>query len=102
MSADAWKICPRCLKKRKAEILKADIESSKAYGTVPLEEWQAMREAATSKANIPLGETFREDYEQGIATDYNGIPVSYYVIYSGHCTVCDFGFDYNYQKELTP
>jgi len=72
-----------------------------AYGKVSKEEWERLEKTARD-ARFSDDASFREDYEQGLILGYRGIPVSYFVSYSGHCTKCDFGLDYEFQKELNP
>lgn len=88
MSADNWRQCPRC-ERRDAEAFDARVKAAKdAYGTVPADEWLAMKHTLTPP---PETRTLREDYEFWI--DGDGI---FHAVYGAGCEVCGFAHDFNH------
>lgn len=88
MSADNWAICPRCLEEARQVNEAEHGRVAQMYGVVPAEEWKAALEAI--KAVSPEDfRTFREDYEI-YGAETGEIKVSY----SGHCSKCDLGTDF--------
>ena len=81
MGADNWAVCPRCL--RNAENAKRALEAKAqaAYGKVPVEEFEKLREAAAVPINVEKLRTFREDYELGMEEDG-----TFEVSYHGSCS----------------
>lgn len=94
MGADNWADCPRCvhLAKKAKEAERNALPS--LYGKVSAEEYM---QAATSAGMVPSweGNTFREDYEQGITTD--GV---YYVSYSGYCRICKLAHKFKHEETV--
>lgn len=90
MSASNWTVCPRC--KDRAEAARAaKLDAlSKAYGSVPLDEYEAMKaDVMIDSAGEYAEQTFREDYEI-----YGASSGTVKVSYSGHCTECGLGTDF--------
>lgn len=83
MSADGWKVCPRCVANWKANIDEATKALYDTYGKVPVEEFDRAREALTRKSAQSIGETFREDYEF-----YGAADGTVTADYSGGCSKC--------------
>lgn len=94
MSASNWARCPRCAKKRAAQIEAQRAVLAEAYGTVPAERYEAMRTelAIAETACVAPPQDFREDYEITGAAD--GLIV---VDYIGGCDKC--GLRTNFKKE---
>lgn len=101
MSAENWDICPSCLKKATKDRADKVQAVTDAYGKVPADEYELMR--ADVAASALFGEkedehTLREDYELGIFHDED----TFYVEYSGKCTVCDFSKTFKHSEKLAP
>lgn len=94
MSADNWAICPKCkqLKEKGRESLARKVEES--YGKISASEWLEAKEKLDTPTR--LEQTLREDYEIGISEDGG-----FYVRYEGHCRVCDFHYEYQYDDRVT-
>ena len=88
MSADNWAICPSCLAKAEADKSALEAEVASAYGKVPVEAFDALRERANVPINREKLRTFREDYEFWI--DGTTVRVSY----KGGCHVCGSGLNF--------
>lgn len=93
MSADNWRICPRC--KWQAEF-KQQLAVKKAealYGKVsPQAYTKLIRDAETPPK---LAETLREDYAIGTSPDGTFI-----VSYSAHCMRCSFKHRHQCEERL--
>lgn len=90
MSADNWTTCPKCAKiAERKEAIRA-IELRESYGKIPPEEF--VKAMALKPAE--LGDTLREDYDQGVHGD------SYTVSYRCSCSICGFGWAYDYTTEI--
>ena len=91
MSADYWRVCPKC-KKGASESFNKEIEEvKKLYGTIGVDEYEAkINEIKGRKVKEILEHAdddngnFREDYE--FYMDGDDLVVSYL----GQCTKCDF------------
>jgi len=94
VSADNWTTCYACRTKHDGDIAERIAKEQKrlehAYGTIPQDEYDALRaQAGAAVAAIrewPLEKTFREDYE--IYGAETGVVT---VSYGGSCTVCGYG-----------
>lgn len=93
MSADNWRICPRCKKKAEADYAEEVRRVGEAYGKVPPEEY--LRMTRDLQKPPALNETLREDYELG--TDKDG---EFYVSYSASCSVCKFSHRFKHSEQL--
>jgi hypothetical protein len=92
MSADNWKVCPKCLARNLAELRELQKAVDAAYGKVPKEEYMKLRVDVDNFAHLKE-ENFREDYE--IYTDDKlQLTVSYY----GQCTVCEETKTFKYDE----
>ena len=87
MSADAWRVCPKCLQS-------SEKKKESSYGKVSEEEYLRILVELDSLKDDDT-RTMREDYE--IFTDSDGV---FYLKYSCNCSVCHFHFEYKYQKDL--
>ena len=98
MGADNWGRCPQCKINDEKALQKRISETEKAYGKVPLDKFEQMRDDLRKPAKLNL-ETLREDYEIGIGEDGK-----FYAIYSGSCDKCGFSFKFRHeeQRELKP
>jgi hypothetical protein len=96
MSASNWAICPQCLDKARK---KADEDKQAVmamYGQVPVEEFDAAREALTEPEPNDF-RTFREDYEF-----YGAREGTVHATYEGGCTVCDLHVELVAEKQFWP
>lgn len=94
MSASNWAVCPRCRKRKQAELDKRQAEVNELYGTVPFEEFDRARgEFETTDWTVP--ETFREDYEIHGAGD--GV---IHVSYGGGCSECGLSLNFEHVHPL--
>ena len=87
MSASNWAICPKCKHDEENRITELRKRAAEAYGTIPVEEFDALRAAA--EIPEPSKQTFREDYKI-----YGAETGEVTVSYSGHCEVCGTGLDF--------
>lgn len=100
MSADAWRVCPKCknecLDERKEKVALAERAAEKAYGVVPPEQYISLKTKADliKQDDWVTTETFREDYE--IYTDEDGMFV---VSYSGKCEKCGFAVLFKHSEK---
>lgn len=92
MSADNWRVCPRCELNRVKQADKAAADAAKAYGKVPLVEYKRMEQKAAGIRDRNLDARFREDYDQGV-----GVTGVYSVSYHGSCQECGLEFSYKYE-----
>lgn len=95
MSADNWTACPRCTRRREAEIETAEEKITLAYGKVPLNEWEEMRRRQSSLISSKPDYTLREDYEIHGASDGDVI-----VRYSGSCDTCDLRINFTHEHPI--
>lgn len=87
MSADAWVVCPECLKKiesRNAERVK---KAEDSYGKVTPEEYLKLYELANQP--IEAKRTLREDYELDVLDDG-----SFYISFKASCYDCSYSFKF--------
>lgn len=97
MSADNWGVCPKCLATAGAKYVAAAKAIRKAYGKVPVEQFDKQRNALGEPPTADLFEpTLREDYEMGITQQSE-----FYVSYSGRCSECDFAHLFKHSEQLT-
>lgn len=91
MSADNWAVCPKCQADRDAELAAAREVVTRAYGKVPIDEFDRLRRELADDEARNAGQqnsyrTFREDYE--IYDTRNG---QVKIEYEGRCTDCKTG-----------
>lgn len=102
MSADNWRICPKCKAvqedKRAADLASADAAAQEAYGKLRIAQFESLRRAADKLRAAPATreETFREDFY--IGTDENGL---FTVDYHGKCQseACKFTVKFKHQEQ---
>lgn len=94
MSADNWRMCPKCGICVCEEDVKAQRISAveKAYGVVPKEEYDRLVEDIDSPHGYEECDTLREDYEV-YSEDH-----TLYVYYSCSCEKC--GFNFSFEKSV--
>lgn len=95
MSADAWSICPNCLKRFTTEADSRDIAVAEAYGTIPAEEYKAKAAAAYDFRQKGIEESMREDYEIGVSKTGE-----FSVDYGASCQNCSFRFSYRHTEQV--
>lgn len=95
MSADNWTTCPRCTKRREAEIEAAEREVAEAYGKVPLDEWEEMGRRKSELITRTPDHTLREDYEFHGASDGEVIAE-----YSASCDICDLRVSFTHRHPI--
>jgi len=88
MSANNWRVCPKCSIDAKEKRRLAIAAASQLYGKVPREEYEVAVSQASSLPSVP-DETLREDWE--IRTSSNGV---FSVNYSCSCQHCGFEFSF--------
>ena len=94
MSADYWRACPKCMKK-KLEHIQAYSEYTKSvYGSISQSEYVDRIDREKAMREKEAEATLREDYE--IRTDDNGM---FSVIYSSHCERCGHEFKFKTQAD---
>lgn len=97
MSANRWSKCPRCAARAEQAFAQRETQLAAAYGTVPVEEFDAMRAqlAADRAAAEDANPTFREDWE--IHGTADGVA---HVEYGGGCSVCGLSLEFRHDHEL--
>lgn len=99
MSADNWDKCPRCVSRDLAEIDALDAKVTTSYGSIPVDEFDALRTEAIDRrekhGSYDAFRTFREDYEIGGAEE-GLIEVSY----RGGCNVCGLRTEFEHSHPL--
>ena len=91
MSADAWRVCPKC----KAKVTAVESKAAKAYGKVSEQEYKQILSEETLRVIDDVPETFREDYEVYMTEE--GI---FNVSYCGSCQVCGFEHKFKHETKL--
>lgn len=92
MSADNWRVCPRCLKGDEALMTSRKEDAEKAYGKVAADVYLKMLEE--SKEILETEQTLGEDYT--IGTNIDG---KFFVKYNARCT-CGFNFEFNHKEQI--
>jgi len=93
MSADNWAICPRCKLEEQRRYDLQLREVATAYGRLPAEEYESMREALRNRPE--LATTLREDYESFITEGGR-----FYISYTGACQACAFRHVFKVDEQL--
>lgn len=93
MSADAWRICPKCKHEAESNRDTRILECSKSHGKIPALQYLADLEVANKP--VELEETLREDYE--VFTDESG---NFYFSYGCRCQNCDFHHSEKIEKKV--
>ena len=96
MSADNWATCPKCLNKDKNDLDKKRKELDDQYGKIDKNKWlQKLEKLNKEEKDRGDNSSLREDYKMGITNEGE-----FYIGYSGVCSVCDFKYTYNFDKQL--
>ena len=95
MSADNWAVCPRCDRLRTESIAARREAVAKAYGTVPVEEFDTMRAKLEEDSSKRPEPTLREDYEF-----YGAEEGTVHADYSCHCSTCGLSLKFSIEREL--
>jgi hypothetical protein len=95
VSADVWRVCPRCKQKAEAAIEAAEMAAAQSYGEVPANEWKLMvqKVAEMRRGFDSPDETFREDYELGMDPDGE-----FSVGYHGQCEKCGLKHSFKHSE----
>ncbi len=94
MSADNWRVCPRCEILADEEQRLAEEGLGDLYGKIQPEEY--VREFNKVKFSKETDkESLREDYEIGLDEDGE-----FYVIYHCGCSECGFEFEYKHTEKV--
>lgn len=94
MSADNWRICPKCEETRLLTIQLSKDTLKKKYGKVSADEYEKMRSNVEAAEHKTLEETLREDYELGV--DGEGV---FGIVYSAACQKCNYMFRYEHSQK---
>lgn len=93
MSADNWRVCPRCQANKNRNLAEEMNKVAASYGKVPPSEYvESMKRFG---AEQPIELTLREEYELGMTE--NG---TVYISYACACE-CGFGFSFKH-AEVVP
>jgi ribosome-binding protein aMBF1 (putative translation factor) len=92
MSASNWGKCPKCIKIAERTRRDRIEKTADQYGKIAAAEF--VRRMNKAEAAIDVGETLREDYEQGI--DSEG---EYSVGYRASCGKCGFEFLFRHTED---
>lgn len=95
MSADNWAVCPKCAKRRAADLQAMRDEVAAKYGQVPVELFDAMRARLAAAESAAPAQTLREDYEFYGAED--GVVIA---DYSCSCDKCGLKGEFKYRYEI--
>ncbi len=97
MSADAWRLCPKCYARGTSARQVALKKVAESYGKVKAEVYGEMIDKAQTNFPPPAHEeTLREDYE--MYTDQDG---QFTVSYSCSCRTCGFKFNFKHAEQIT-
>lgn len=94
MSADAWRICPKCKQELEAKRAKAQEELQATYGVLTALEFIKKKHSFEAVLSENLDDTLREDYEIWMSEDG-----TFSVDYGCSCRVCGWEWGYG-TKEL--
>ena len=93
MSADAWRICPKCnqeaVKTRGESIARAQSQ----YGKIAEPAYRKL--IARAESPIELDQMYREDFQ--IRMNEDG---TFEVSYSGHCRECGFEHSFKHEEKV--
>lgn len=92
MSADNWRVCPKCEAKVQAHQATLRERAEKAYGKVPPEQYLDMLKNVDDDPKLPID--LREDYELGIDGH------RFYVSYHAQCITCGWTYEFSYEKKV--
>lgn len=94
MSADAWRVCPKCKETAEAAVERQRTALAEQYGKIPASEFIDRNAALDNVAEVE-DQTFREDYE--IFMDDTG---RFYVGYNGRCSKCGFSHSFKVDEQV--
>jgi hypothetical protein len=94
MSADAWRVCPKCKVKHDKAKAEAAEAAKQAYGKVTVAEFDVLRKRAECFPNQL--QKFTEYYE--IYMDKDG---TFNIRYDGECEECGFRFEFKHQEKVS-
>lgn len=92
MSADNYRLCPKCVIIQRDKHQMALTEVNQLYGKAPAWEHRAAQRRADEIEGLRISETLREDYEIGIRIDG-----TFFCHYGASCSVC--GYEFKFEKE---
>ena len=96
MSADAWRICPKCGGNQRQKLVDEQKRVAELYGKVPAVQWLEKYQSALSAAATSVNEeTLREDYEVFMGDDG-----TFHVFYACRCDVCGFAHRFEHEKKI--
>lgn len=93
MSADNWRVCPRCMRRKEKAQEEMVREVAESYGKVPADLYLLKCKKAADGFEIQCA--YREDYELGTSEDGK-----LYVIYHGWCQDCGYGVDFRHEQAV--
>ena len=93
MSANNWRICPRCMKQALETKDRLQKQATESYGKIPVDEYVKFQRAA--ERDILLEETLREDYEFHMGNDGE-----FSASYGAQCGVCNFHYEYEHNEKV--
>jgi hypothetical protein len=93
MSADNWRVCPKCLAKEEKNHGDLSEKARQLYGKVPSDEWIDM--ISEAQKEVELEDTLREDWELKMKEDGE-----FYINYCCSCVECNFQFEYKYTERV--
>ena len=96
MSADNWRVCPKCKVKHDKSIEASEKKLNASYGKVDANEFLKAKMSHDELAAKKLDSTLREDYE--IGTDEDG---EFFVSYGCSCSACQWNYEYNHKAQVT-
>jgi hypothetical protein len=91
-----WDVCPKCWDVAMDEFRKKHADVMALYGTVPVNEFDAARDALEPPVKQDF-RTFREDYEI-----YGAETGLLQVSYRGNCKRCGIVLKFEFDKQLWP
>lgn len=95
MSANNYRLCPRCVRRAVAKQKEKRDRAEAAYGQVPAAEYCQLAAEADRDPTEKMPANFREDYQ--IATSERGV---FFVRYHGECSLCDLAFSFSHQAKV--
>jgi hypothetical protein len=96
MSADAYRVCPKCYATSFVRRAAAMAKVSESYGKVKAELYGKMIADANRDYPLPTNdETLREDYEIGIRDGDRFV-----VDFAASCSDCGFRFSFKHEEQV--
>lgn len=97
MSASNWAVCPRCKIRHEAQAERLRADAAKSYGVLPVDEWQALDDAARGAGADFKDQNLREDYEIHGA-EHGTVKVNY----SAGCDTCGLTLTFESEHDFPP